>query len=155
MRTAIFAALSAATMICSAPAAANGLRAELRGGVAWVDGTATVPGDTSETVGVALGYDMDLSEGLFIGAEAVADTDFDLSDPVLGLNARFGTQLTGGTKVFVTGGWAHETTFDTDDALVGGGLEVPFSDRAFVSLQYQHYLDTEANRVTVGAGLKF
>lgn len=149
MRFGIFAAVTAAATVFATPAAANGLRAEVRGGVAWCCGA------SSESIGAAVGYDADIGNGVFVGAEATADTDFDISSPVLGLNARLGAKMGETTRLFVSGGWAHDTAFNLDDAVIGSGVEMTFSGNTFVTLQYQRYIDLEINRATVGVGVRF
>lgn len=131
------------------PSMASEARMELRGGVAWV------PGVSTESIGLALGYDADVGGNVFVGGEVVADTDFDFVSPVIGLNARLGTKVAENTKLYITGGYAHDTDFGTDDAVVGAGAEFGLGTKTFVSLQYQRYLDTDVNRATLGIGFKF
>ncbi len=143
-----FAAAAAAAAI-AAPAQANETRVEVRGGIVWCCGV------SDETIGLAVGHDYDLGDTLFIGVEAVADTDFDISDPVLGVNARLGTKVGEQTKLFVMGGYAHATGTDLDDAVIGAGLQHNLGEKALLSVQYQRYLDTDVNRALVGIGLRF
>jgi hypothetical protein len=147
MKTALIAAAFAGVLVAS-PAMANEGRLEARGGIAWAYGAST------ETIGVAAGYDVDLGATTFIGIEGVADTDFDISDPVLGANARLGFK-TGQGRLFVTGGYAYDTGFDFDDAVVGAGYQHNLGSKALLSVQYQRYLDTHLNRATVGVGVRF
>jgi hypothetical protein len=140
---------AAAASVVISPAYANEARFETRVGSAWVSGV------SSEAIGVAIGYDADIGSKLFIGAEIVADTDFDLSSPVIGVNTRFGTNVSKNGKLFGLVGYARDTTFDFDDTLVGLGYQHNIGSKSFVSVQYQRYTDTDVNRATLGIGLKF
>lgn len=131
------------------PAIANEARLEARGGIAWANGSST------ETIGVALGYDAPVGENTFVGVEAVLDTDFDISDPVLGANLRFGFNMSPESKLFATLGYAHDTGFDQDDAVIGAGYQHNVGARSLVSIQYQRYLDSDINRATIGFGYRF
>ena len=142
-------ATAAAIAAIATPAYADETRAEVRGGIVWCCGV------SDETIGVALGHDFDVGAGLFIGVEAVADTSFDFGDPTIGANARIGTKLGEDTKVFGLVGYAYETTFDFDDAVIGTGVQQNVGEKALLSLQYQRYLDTDVNRVVVGLGFRF
>lgn len=146
-----FATIAAVAVLASVatPAVANETRLEARGGIAWVSGA------SDESIGVALGYDMDLGQTTFIGVEAVADTDFNISDPVLGANARLGFKAGENAKLFATAGYAYHTGFEIDDAVVGAGYQHNLGASSLVSLQYQRYIDLDINRVTVGLGYRF
>jgi hypothetical protein len=133
----------------SSPALANEGRVELRTGIAWVSGV------SDETIGIAAGYDADVSENVFVGVEAVADTDFNFVSPTLGVNARLGTKVMETGRLFALAGYAYETQFDFDDAVVGVGFQQEFGTGMLVSLQYQRYVDTEVNRVAIGLGARF
>lgn len=141
----------AAAAIAAAPAtvSANEGWVEIRGGIAWVSGA------TNETIGLAVGYDVDVSEKFFIGVEAVADTDFDISSPVLGVNGRAGFKVSEEGKLFATAGYAYETEFELDDFVVGAGYQHNLGRNALMSIQYQRFVDTEINRAMVGLGYRF
>ncbi len=145
-----FFAMFAAAAMAAAPTAvsANEARVEVRGGIAWVSGA------TDETIGLAVGYDADVSENFFLGVEAVADTDFNISSPVLGVNARAGFRVGEQGKLFATAGYAYETEFELDDFVLGAGYQHNVG-RALVSIQYQRYMDTEINRAMMGVGYRF
>lgn len=148
MRRLAIIAAAAATVIAT-PAYANETRVEARGGVVWCCGV------SDETIGFAIGHDYDLGDTLFIGVEGVLDTDFDISDPVLGVNARLGTKIGETTKIFALAGYAHSTGVDLDDAVIGAGIQHNLGEKALMSLQYQRYLDTDVNRALVGIGIRF
>lgn len=148
MRLVNYAAVAALAALAT-PAKADETRVEVRSGIVWCCGV------SDETIGLAVGHDFDLGGDMFAGIEAVADTDFDFVDPTIGVNARLGTKLGEDTKVFVLGGYAYETGFDFDDALIGAGVQHNVGEKALLSLQYQRYLDTDVNRVAVGFGLRF
>jgi hypothetical protein len=141
---------TAALMTLSTPAYAAGEGyVEGRIGYAWVGDLA----DT-ESLGVALGYDFDVGGNAFVGIEATADTDFDINNPILGLNARLGVKAGEKSKIFGTIGYVYDTTFEVDDMLVGAGFEQKVG-KVSLGLQYQRVLDLEVNRLFVGIGTKF
>ncbi|MES2700243.1 MAG: hypothetical protein V4647_11600 [Pseudomonadota bacterium] len=149
MRYLTISAAVAACAFAATPALANEARVEARGGIAWVSGTST------ESIGLAVGYDADLDDSFFAGIEAVADTDFDFSDPVLGVNARLGANVGEGGKAFVTAGYAYDTWSEFDDAVIGAGYQHNIGTNALLSIQYQRYVDLDINRATVGLGFRF
>lgn len=150
MRLAPLSAVAAAAIaVLATPAQADETRVEVRTGIVWCCGV------SDETIGVAVGHDFDLGSEMFVGVEAVADTDFDFIDPTIGVNARLGTKLSEETKVFVLGGYAYETGFDFDDAVFGAGLQHNFTEQALLSVQFQRYIDTDVNRAVVGFGIRF
>ncbi|QDH35298.1 porin family protein [Porphyrobacter sp. YT40] len=148
MRLVTFAAAASLAAIATS-AQADETRVEVRTGIVWCCGV------SDETIGLAVGHDFDLGGDLFAGVEAVADTNFDFVDPTIGVNARLGTKLGEQTKVFGLVGYAYETDFDIDDAVVGAGVQHNVGEKALLSLQYQRYLDLDINRVAVGVGLRF
>ena len=148
MRSLVFAAAIAASTIAT-PALANEARVELRTGIAWVSGV------SDETLGVAVGYDADISEAAFVGVEAVADTNFDFADPILGVNGRLGAKVGDAGKLFGTVGYARDTTFDLDDWTLGAGYQHNLGSNMLLSAQYQRYMDTDVNRASIGFGFRF
>ncbi|MFO6448654.1 outer membrane protein [Erythrobacter sp. NE805] len=148
MRHIAFAAAAAAAVVAT-PAHADETRIEARGGIVWCCGV------EDETIGLVVGHDFDVGEKIFFGVEGVVDSNFDLDDPVLGVNARLGTKLGEKTKLFALAGYAHATGVDIDDAIVGAGVQHNLGEKALVSLQYQRALDSELNRVLVGVGFRF
>ena len=149
MRKMTISAAIAAVALAASPAHADETRVEVRGGIAWCCGS------SDETIGLAVGHDFDLSSGLFIGVEGVADTNFDFVDPLLGVNARLGTKLGEKSKLFGTVGYAYDTGFEDDDLVLGAGYQYNISDRALFSVQYQRYVDFNVNRASVGVGYRF
>ncbi len=140
---------AAAAIAIASPAAANEARVEVRGGWIWV------PGASNEAIGVALGYDADLGEKAFAGAEVAADTNFEFASPVLSLTGRLGIKAGESTKLFVSGGYSRLTDIDYDDFTLGAGGQFGLGERTFASVQYQRYLDSEINRISIGLGMKF
>lgn len=101
----IFTLCATAIAIISAPACANEGRVEVRGGIAWASGV------SDETIGISVGF------------EAVADTDFNISSPVLGLNGRVGFKTGDEGKLFATAGYTY-TGFSDGSPDLGGGMQV-------------------------------
>jgi outer membrane immunogenic protein len=148
MRSILFAATAIAAVV-SSPALANEGRVELRNGIIWANGV------SDEAVGLALGYDADVSDAFFVGIESTIDTNFDFVSPVLGVNARLGTNIGESGRFFGTVGYAYDTDFDIDDFAVGGGYQHTLNGDLVISAQYQRYLDLDINRVSVGVGARF
>lgn len=136
---------------------------ELRGGIA---GASDV---TTETIGLAAGFDTDVGSSAFVGAEITADTDASFSTPVYGLNARLGTKMGEDGKLFATAGVARlqESVYLYvpgyllaysgwyTDVTAGVGYQHKIGKSMRLSVQYQRYFDTEANRGSIGIGFEF
>lgn len=161
-------ALVAATAPSAALAEGGNGYVELRGGVAGASGT------SSETIGLALGYDFDIGSQAFLGAELVADTDSSFADPIYGLNARLGFKSGERSKIFATLGYAWSNysgviaiptgnggaiavpiSGSYDDFAAGFGFQHDIGQSSYLSLQYQNYFDTGINRASIGFGIKF
>lgn len=146
-----FQTLSVAAVLAAiaTPAYADESRIEARGGIAWCCGV------SDETIGVAVGHDFDLNSTMFIGVEAVADTDSNFSDPTIGVNARIGGRVGEDTKVYALAGYAYSTAIELDDAVIGVGVQQNVGTTTLLSLQYQRSLDFDVNRLMVGVGVRF
>mgnify|MGYP002080059285 CR=1 FL=1 len=97
---------------------ANEARVEARGGVFWADGY------TQDSYGVAAGYDFDLSETLFAGAEISADKIADTGTKVaFGLTGRAGVKTGEAGKLYIRRGHTTKTcpNSDSEGAPRGGG----------------------------------
>jgi hypothetical protein len=145
-KIAFIAALAASTFAVPSYAATEGY-IDARVGYAWAVGE-------SETIGLAAGYDFDVSSTVFLGAEAVATTNSSFGSPIIGANTRLGIRTSDTDKVFATVGYAYDTYDETDDSVLGAGYEHKFGKTA-VNLQYQRGLSSEINIVFVGLGFKF
>lgn len=149
MKTFLIAAtLAAATMSTAAHAAGEG-RIEARGGIVWAFGA------SSETIGLAAGYDFDIGNQVFVGPEATIETDFNFGDPVLGINLRAGAKFGEAGKIFILGGYARTTGIDIDDAVVGIGAQQGIAKNVIFSVQYKRFIDLQINSATVGLGYRF
>jgi hypothetical protein len=73
----------------------------LRGGVA---ATSVY---TTESIGVALGYDADIGSKTFVGGEFTADTNTSFDTPVYGVNRRLGVKTSEVGKLVGTVGAAR------------------------------------------------
>jgi hypothetical protein len=138
--------VAAATFAVPSYAATEGY-VEGRVGYAWA------VGDT-EAIGAAVGYEFDIDDNVFLGAEAVATTDASFTSPIVGFNTRVGLKATETDKVFATAGWAYDTFSEDTDFVIGSGYEHKFGNIG-VNIQYQRYLALEVNQVFVGLGFKF
>jgi hypothetical protein len=159
--TVIFAAAAA---LASTSASAEGF-AEARVGIAGASDY------TTETIGVAVGYDGDVGSKVFIGAELTADTNASFDVPVYGANLRLGAKTSDNGKLYLTGGIARYRddaviysstlgfgqTFSGwyTDTVAGAGYAHKIGSSARISVQYQRYVDTGFNRGAVGIGFEF
>ncbi|MBO9516795.1 MAG: hypothetical protein J7493_01870 [Porphyrobacter sp.] len=146
-------AVLAAALTVSVPAAANDFRAEARGGMTFGND------QTSEAlIGVAGGYDLDISENAFAGVEASVDKVLvDGSGVILGGTARLGLK-SGGVKAYIDGGYSYLTCDLCGDAVHAGlGVELPISGRVYGKVGYRYFFfdGTDSNLATAGIGMRF
>jgi outer membrane immunogenic protein len=159
-----FACIAAATIVAlSATTAQAQSYLEVRGGIAGTSET------TTETIGLAAGFDTDVGSSAFVGAEITADTDASFSTPVYGLNARVGTKMGEDGKLFATAGVARLQDSGYiyglgyfvaysgwyTDFTAGAGYQHKIGKSTRLSIQYQRYFDTQANRGSIGIGFEF
>lgn len=157
-------AASLAAAIASPAYADNNGYVEVRGGVAGGNGFST-----RGTIGLALGYDANLSSDVFLGGELTADTDSSFDQGVYGLNARIGFQPSDKSKVFATVGYArapYDVTYVTFPFIIretgyagyflgGVGAQAEIGKSIYLSGQYQYYFDAKVSRGMIGLGYKF
>ncbi|MEP6867276.1 MAG: hypothetical protein ABJA20_02055 [Novosphingobium sp.] len=152
MRTIIIALAASAAL--ATPALANEARVEARGGII------TVPGSTEGTVGVAAGYDFDLTQDIFAGVEVSADKILTGGTKVAyGFTGRVGTGLVGG-KLFAAGGYTTEICNACDGRWdFGAGYEHNVWGKVYAKVEYRHYVKKgftpSADAVVTGLGMKF
>ena len=152
---ALLAAVAAAAVATPAAAEDEGgeVRAEVRGGVIWVE-------DFSEaTLGAAVGYDFDLGETAFAGVELSGDKILvDGADVLVGTTARLGLKVGDDGKLFATGGYNFTLTDDGGDAWhLGAGYHHKLGDSLYLGAEYRHYFDdfVDADAVNAVVGLTF
>ena len=145
-----------ASLAVASPAMANEARVEARGGVFWSDGY------TQDSYGVAAGYDFDLGQTLFAGAEVSADKIADTGTKVaFGLTGRAGVKTGEAGKLFIASGYTTETcsNCDNDSVHLGAGYEHKFAGNLYGKVEYRHFfLDQnrpDGNAVVAGLGVKF
>lgn len=159
------------TVICAAAAALASTSASAEGFVEARTGIAGGSDYTTETIGIALGYDADVGSNVFVGGELTADTNASFDVPVYGANLRLGAKTSDNGKLYLTGGIARYRddaviyfptlgfgqTFSGwyTDAVAGAGYAHKISSSARISVQYQRYFDTGFNRGTIGLGFEF
>lgn len=144
----------AASMVVATPALANELRVEGRGGVIW-DG-----GDSEGIAGIAAGYDYDLGESAFVGAEVSADKILEGGTKVsFGFGARAGAKL-GAGKLYAAGSYQTEPCDLCQDAwTLGAGYQHNFGSNLYGKVEYRHYFvkntSNDPDSVVAGIGLRF
>lgn len=142
---AMVAALAGAT-----PALANEGRIEARGGVIWSGG------ETEATLGAAAGYDFDLGQSMFLGAEVSADKVLvDESDLYFGFTGRAGAKVGARGKAFVAAGYTVGEGEDVPH--LGAGYEHRVTDNLYLKAEYRHFFSdfSDADAITAGIGFKF
>ena len=139
---------AAGALLAATPAAANEGRAEVRGGIAWANGS------EEAVAGAAVGYDFDLGTGAFAGIEASADKILQGgADVVFGATARAGAKL-GSGKLFAAGGYSFGE--GPDAWHLGGGYEHNISQNVYLKAEYRHFFDAvDVNVVAAGVGVRF
>lgn len=153
MKFQVSLAAAVAALAIAAPAAANDFRVEARGGLSFGENQ-----DAEAVAGVAAGYDFDLGEKAFIGAEASLDKILvDNSGVVLGGTARLGMKE-GNSKFFIAGGYTDLTCDLCGDGFhAGAGVEAPLSGNVYGKLEYRHFFfeGTDSNVAAAGVGVRF
>lgn len=150
----IFAVTTAVLLlgVSSVAAHAGEARVEVRGGVAFASafGFSTSEG----VVGVAGGYDFDISDAAFIGAEGSADKVLDGSSVFWGVGARVGGKLGDKTRLYANGGLGFGGG-DTSP-YAGAGVQQKLGGNFYGKIEYRRYFDTiDVNTAAVGFGLAF
>ena len=148
-------ALAAAAL--TAPAQAEELRVEARGGVVFSGGS------EEATIGGAIGFDGEAAGPVFIGAELSLDQILqDGTDLVVGASARVGVAATEAVKVYATGGWASSPcdVFCSDAWTAGAGAQLALGGNLYAKAEYRHFFPTkgafnEPDAVVVGLGVQF
>lgn len=125
----------------------------------YVEARAGYVGDSiisTESIGAAVGFEVDVGSGTTLGAEYVYDSLPSFGSASFGgVNIRAGSEVAEGRQLFVTVGrvWPFE---NYGYSYVGGiGYQADISQNAYVSIQAQRVFDTEISRAMVGIGLKF
>lgn len=177
----------AGMVLAGTPAYAEGPRVELRAG--W-DRLNFDLGDLNRrsegiTYGGAIGYDKDLPGGMFVGVEGTVD--FSSADLVarlasttayaprrdFGINARIGTTIGQGTRLFAKIGYTNalfrDRTLLADGTLsnasvyrdgirLGLGTEVPMAERVYLKAEYDYSNysgGVQRNQILTGVGFRF
>lgn len=145
---------AAAALVAATPAVANEIRAEARGGAIWAEG------NTEAVAGVALGYDFDLGETAFVGADVSADKILAGGNKVaFAVTGRGGAKI-GAGKLFVEGGYTSEFADEGDGMwLAGAGYQHSFGEKLYGKIAYRHFFvknsDVDFDAVLAGVGVKF
>jgi outer membrane protein W len=128
---AVAAALLTAIVATPAMAAEGGEgRVEVRGGLV------TGGGDEEGVLGVAAGYDFDLGDTAFIGAEIAGDKVLiDGTKVQFSTGARAGAKVGTSGKLYATGGY---TFGQIDDPYIGAGYQHKFGSNVYGKLEYRH-----------------
>jgi len=151
-KTVLTALLFVAGGLVATPALANEGRAEVRGGVLFT------PGDDEEIVGLALGYDFDLADTMFVGLEVSGDHILASGSGVtFGGSARIGTSLGESARIFATGGYSNSCDDCVDSYTGGVGAEYNLSEDVYLKAEYRHFFTTEGvedfDAVVIGIGI--
>jgi outer membrane immunogenic protein len=155
-----FAALAAAAAVAfAAPAQAQseaeeGTRAEVRSGVFFGHGV------EEAVAGLAIGHDFDLTDTLFVGAQASMDKvlDGDFNRTSVGIVGRLGASFDA-TSAYALGGYQTNPCSGCVSALTAGaGLQHDLSDTLYVKGEYRHLFSNhsapEFDVVLLGVGVQ-
>jgi outer membrane immunogenic protein len=144
----------AASLVAATPALANEARVEARGGVIWGGG------DSEAIAGVAAGYDYDLGDTAFVGAEVTADKILtDGTKVTFGFNGRVGAKIAEAGKLYAVGGYNTESCDLCDGTwTAGAGYQHSFG-KLYGKVEYRHFFVkngfSDADAVVAGLGMKF
>ncbi len=145
----------AASLVAATPALANETRVEARGGAVWNDS------NTEALAGVAAGYDYDLGQAAFVGAEVSADKVLASGYKVsFGFNGRLGAKVMDNGKLYAVGGYNTEIADNAEGAWsLGAGYQHSFG-KFYGKVEYRHFfadnaLLTDTDAAVVGLGVKF
>lgn len=145
----------AASLALASPALANEVRVEGRGGIIWDQG------EEEGIAGVAVGYDFDLNESTFVGAEVTADKILtDGTKVAFGVNGRVGARLSDAGKLYAVGGYQSEPCDLCEDSwTLGAGYQHSFGSNLYGKVEYRHYFVdngvSDPDAVMVGLGMRF
>lgn len=153
MRTVLIALAAAA--VAATPALASEGRFEGRGGVVW-------SGGSSEAVaGVAAGYDWDLGDSAFVGAELSGDKILEDNTRIsLGIGARAGAKLGEAGKLYVASSYQTKPCKLCEDSVsLGAGYQHSFGGNLYGKVEYRRFFVgngvKDYNAATAGLGVKF
>ncbi|WP_310497560.1 outer membrane beta-barrel protein [Sandarakinorhabdus sp.] len=148
-----FAGVALMALTASTAQAAGEARAEVRGGLAWFNGLGA--SGSEAVLGVAVGYDFDISDSAFIGVEGSADKVLvSGSDILWGVGGRVGAKLGDATRLYAAGGLGFGGG-DTAPYL-GVGAQQKFGGSFYGKLEYRRYFDiVDINTLAVGVGMTF
>lgn len=157
MRYKIATLAALAVAAAAAPAQAEELRLEARGGVLFNGGS------EEATVGGAIGFDGEGAGPVFLGAELSVDKILqDGTDLVVGASGRIGYAMNETAKIYATGGWASSPCdrFCSDSWTAGAGTQFALGGNLYAKAEYRHFFPTdgafsEADAVVVGLGVQF
>ncbi len=147
----IFVMAAAAAALAAVPAQANEARVEVRGGAAWGGG------GTEAFAGVGAGYDIDVSETVFVGVDAGADKLLVNGAEVLwSVGARIGVQQGGKGKFYALGGVGF--CCGEQDPYAGVGYQISLGEKAYVKGEYRNVFVNNSDDVSfagLGIGFRF
>ena len=148
-------ALSLAAALVATPALANEVRVEARGGVVWTQG------ESEAIAGVAAGYDFDLGEHAFVGAEVSADKILtDNTRISAGFGGRLGVKVSEAGKLYIASSYQTKPCrFCEESITAGAGYQHAFAGNVYSKVEYRHFFVgnsvSDYDAVVAGLGMKF
>lgn len=135
-------------------AQANEAYVEATGGVSWSDEATDAIG------GFAVGYDVDVSEKVFVGVEATAEKLLTGGTRVAwGIGGRIGAEVLPRSKVFVGTNWQSKDCRECGNAIgLGTGWEQNLTETIYAKLEFKHLFvedEVDANVGIIGLGVMF
>ncbi len=147
---AIAAALLAAGLSTPALAAEGETHVEVRGGYIWGNGI------DEATAGIAGGYDLNLGDKAFAGAEIAGDKVLqDGANVQFSAGGRAGARIGANGKLYANAGY---TFGDIDDPYIGAGYQHKFGQNVYGKVEYRHQFINnfgDFNTVAAGIGIAF
>ena len=146
--------LASTWCLASGVAQANEAYVEATGGGSWNDEATDAIG------GFALGYDVDVTETVFVGVEATAEKLLtDGTRVAWGIGGRAGAEVLPRSKIFVSMNWQSKDCRECGNAVgLGTGWEQNLSEKIYAQIEFKHlFIDDEANANVgiIGLGLMF
>ncbi|WP_395326967.1 hypothetical protein WBP06_09610 [Novosphingobium sp. BL-8H] len=154
MRTTRLALILALTF-ASRPALADEAYIEGSGGVSWNKES------TDALAGIAMGYDVDLNEKIFVGVEGTAEKLLTHDTRVAwGIGGRLGAEVLPRSKIFAGVNWQSKDCGECGNAIgIGTGWEQNLSEKIYAKLEFKHLFvenhEPDANVISAGIGMIF
>ncbi|SNS35461.1 hypothetical protein SAMN06295912_10526 [Sphingomonas laterariae] len=147
--------LAVLPLAAATPAFAGEAYIEATGGISWNDE------ETNAIAGVAVGYDFDITEGVFVGVEGLAEKPLaDDTRVAWGIGGRIGIEPLPEGKAFAGLNWQSKDCGECGNAIgLGAGWEQGLTERLYAKIEYKRLFigdgEPDANVGIIGIGMSF